>query len=116
MRVWARFLNGITLWWRGLGEPGADFFGIFDGADDGEGDVGGIDDVGGDALDFFWGDGEELAFGFFGAENALVGEEAFTHPDDLVGGGFQAHESLADGIIAGFFEFGDAGGFLADIG
>jgi len=50
--------------------------------------VGGIDDVGGDALDFFWGDGEELAFGFFGAENALVGEEAFTHPDDLVGGGF----------------------------
>ena len=104
------------MWWRGLGEPGADFFGIFDGADDGEGDVGGIDDVGGDALDFFWGDGEELAFGFFGAENALVGEEAFTHPDDLVGGGFQAHESLADGIIAGFFEFGDAGGFLADIG
>lgn len=88
MRVWARFLNGITLWWRGLGEPGADFLGIFDGADEGEGDVGGIDDVGGDALDFFWGNGEELAFGFFGAENALVGEEAFTHPDDLVGGGF----------------------------
>jgi hypothetical protein len=91
------------LWWIGLGEPGADFLGIFDGADDGEGDVGRIDDVAGDALDFFWGDSEELAFGFFGAKNALVGEEAFTHPDDLVGGGFQSHEGLADGIIAGFF-------------
>ena len=97
-----------------LREPAFDLFRVFHRADDGDSEAAAVQAVAGAFLNFLGGDGLDAVLDFGGVEDVAVAEEAFAHPHHLIGGAFEAHQGLPDGVVLRLPEFFLARLFAAD--
>ena len=110
-------VHGIVRAWKArvtLREPAFDLGGVFHRADDGDSQTSTVEAMAGAALDLFGGDGLDAVLDFRGVEDVAVAEEAFAHPHHLIGGAFEAHQGLPDGVVLRLPEFFLARLFAAD--
>ena len=82
------------------------------GADDGEGEAGGIEDFLGEGEDFV---GVHFADAFIdgiGVHDAALGEDGTAEAHVLAGGALEGHSAGADGVFLCAAEFGGGHGFF----